>query len=102
MSETTYREINVYGHRKHKSEIVGDIAEMLGLTGKLEMAEVHGGGNKAIYLNNHRIAGGKPWGGGTVAQTWDVSVHDVLSAIIPDHESALEIARSLTARKETP
>jgi hypothetical protein len=38
------------------------------------------GALRCVYLNNIRIAGGKPWGGGATAATWKVSGKDVLLA----------------------
>ena len=40
-------------------------------------------GNPAhcIYLNDHRIAGGKPWGGGTTTAKWSVSLADLRRAL---------------------
>lgn len=34
-----------------------------------------------VYLNGHRVAGGKPWGGGDTAAQWKVSLKDLASAI---------------------
>lgn len=36
---------------------------------------------RCVYLNDHRIAGGKPWGGGEVVAKFTVSRDDLLSAI---------------------
>lgn len=45
-----------------------------------------------IYLNDYRIAGGKPWGGGDTLAEWRVSLKDLLSAV-PDLDQALVAAR---------
>lgn len=34
-----------------------------------------------VYLNNHRIAGPKPWGGGKIIKSWPVSAKDLKTAI---------------------
>lgn len=34
-----------------------------------------------IYLNNHRIVGPKPWGGGTTIKEWKVTRNEVLRAL---------------------
>lgn len=34
-----------------------------------------------VYLNDHRIAGGKPWGGGTVIKSFTVETKDVFAAL---------------------
>ena len=36
---------------------------------------------RCIYLNDHRIAGEKPWGGGTTMKAWKVRGQDLLNAI---------------------
>ena len=37
-------------------------------------------GNSA-YLNDRRIAGPKPWGGGTILHEWTVTVQDLQRAV---------------------
>lgn len=34
-----------------------------------------------VYLNNYRIAGGKPWGGAHSHKAWDVTLDDLAAAI---------------------
>lgn len=34
-----------------------------------------------VYLNDYRIAGGKPWGGGNIQKTWRVTLKDIASAV---------------------
>lgn len=36
-----------------------------------------------IALNNYRLAGPKPWGGGAVKKSWKVSREDILRAMGP-------------------
>ena len=35
----------------------------------------------AIYINDYRICGPKPWGGGEIVKTWKSKLDDVLTAI---------------------
>ncbi len=34
-----------------------------------------------LYLNNTRIAGGKPWGGGKIIRTWNIERSVILEAL---------------------
>lgn len=42
------------------------------------------------YLNDHRIVGGKPWGGGTIAKEWKTTLREVIQAF-PALQRALSI-----------
>lgn len=46
-----------------------------------ELSIISGVEGKCISLNDYRIAGGKPWGGGKVLQTWEVTLADLKEAI---------------------
>lgn len=46
-----------------------------------QMELIHGVEGDCISLNNYRIAGPKPWGGGQVTRAWRVSVADLQRAI---------------------
>ncbi len=36
----------------------------------------------AIYINDFRVAGQKPWGGGEIVKTWQkIDVKDILTAL---------------------
>lgn len=35
----------------------------------------------AIYINNHRIAGPKPWGGGKIVKEWKASAVEIQKAM---------------------
>lgn len=50
----------------------------------LTLSLVEGVEGPSVYLNAHRIAGPKPWGGGQVAREWKVSSEDVYSALERD------------------
>lgn len=43
---------------------------------------------RCAYLNDHRIVGGKPWGGGTTLKAWDTSLREVIRAF-PELQKAL-------------
>jgi hypothetical protein len=52
-------------------------------------------GNPAhcVYLNNHRIVGGKPWGGGDAQASWRFTLEDLQRAF-PELEIRLkEVSR---------
>jgi hypothetical protein len=38
---------------------------------------------ECVYLNDHRIAGGKPWGGGEIVKEFTVTIRDVVRAYPP-------------------
>ena len=42
---------------------------------------VKGVEGNSLYINDFRVAGPKPWGGGEVLQEWDVEVADIIHAI---------------------
>jgi hypothetical protein len=39
---------------------------------EVEICITEGGGGMQVYVNDLRIAGNKPWGGGTVIKTYNV------------------------------
>ena len=41
-----------------------------------------------VYLNDHRIAGGKPWAGGQTVRKWNVALSDLRRAV-PSLSTAL-------------
>ena len=47
----------------------------------IEVSIVSGVEGKCIYLNNLRIAGPKPWGGGTVMFKVKIKIKDIIEAI---------------------
>ncbi len=47
---------------------------------------VSGVEGRCLVLNDRRIAGPKPWGGGTVQQTWEIPVKNITDAL-PCHEA---------------
>ena len=47
----------------------------------MKLAIVSGVEGTAVYLNDFRIAGPKPWGGGKIVRSWDIAPEDLESAI---------------------
>lgn len=43
-----------------------------------------------VYLNEHRIVGGKPWGGGTTTKHWDLTLRE-LACAIPELQKILRL-----------
>ena len=42
----------------------------------------NGNSNHCLYLNNHRISGPKPWGGGVITKEWNgVTLREIARAI---------------------
>lgn len=48
---------------------------------KLTLSVVQGVEGLAVYLCDYRIAGAKPWGGGTVAASWTITMGDIRKAL---------------------
>ena len=42
---------------------------------------VHGVEGNSMYVDNYRVAGPKPWGGGTTISEWVVRSEDILKMI---------------------
>lgn len=42
---------------------------------------VRGCEGDCLCVDNYRVAGNKPWGGGEVIKSWDVKLSDVLKAL---------------------
>lgn len=36
---------------------------------------------RCLYINGYRVAGPKPWGGGQIVATWDVTEEDMRAAL---------------------
>lgn len=64
----------------------------------IEMLLVAGVAGDSIYLNDHRIAGPKPWGGGKIVQRWDRVAADrpVVASDWGDRETGLGSGRHPT------
>jgi len=48
---------------------------------KFKLMLVKGVEGNCIYLNDYRICGPKPWGGGRIIKTWKVEKEDIERAI---------------------
>ena len=57
---------------------------------------VHGKAGDCVCLNDRRICGPKPWGGGRITSTWSVRRSDILAAI-PDLEAENDRLRASQA-----
>ena len=53
-----------------------------GLDREVVLEHVAGIEGPSLYVNGVRVAGPKPWGGGTCVQTWRTSVRDLLEGIV--------------------
>lgn len=49
--------------------------------GKITLLLVKGVEGFAIYLNDYRIAGAKPWGGGSTLKSWEIKLDDLKRAL---------------------
>lgn len=47
----------------------------------VKIDHVSGVEGPSLYVNDHRVIGPKPWGGGTILKTWDVPRSELLSAL---------------------
>lgn len=48
---------------------------------EFSLTVVRGVSGLCVYLNDYRIVGEKPWGGGTITNTWKVSLKDIVRAL---------------------
>jgi len=46
-----------------------------------KLVYVRGVEGNSVYLNDHRIAGPKPWGGGKVIQEWEIEEKHIFDAL---------------------
>ncbi len=66
---------------------------------QLEIVKANDGATVAVYLNEYRIAGGKPWGGGTIWRKWDVNI-DELQQLINEERAKSVLTAINDAREE--
>lgn len=52
----------------------------MSMTYKLTIVEWEGS-VRCVYLNDYRIAGSKPWGGGKTLREWTITLDDLRNAI---------------------
>jgi len=53
----------------------------LDLEKEIVIYTVNGCEGKAIVINDYRVAGSKPWGGGNVDKKWNCRLKDIVEAI---------------------
>lgn len=46
---------------------------------------------RCVYVNDFRLAGGKPWGGGQAIKNWRIPVRDLLRALPPDIRQSIGV-----------
>jgi len=52
------------------------------MTDKIRIDLVRGSaGTECLYINEYRVLGPKPWGGGKIVKTWTVDKKEILEAI---------------------
>lgn len=63
-----------------KDELVSAFPEPR-LADEFELKLCSGVSGQSVYLNDYRIAGAKPLGGGTIVKKWSVRPKDIVSAV---------------------
>jgi hypothetical protein len=58
-----------------------DVGEKRTEAYRLSVCGWNGNPRHCVYLNSHRVAGGKPWGGADQQKDWDVTLDDLADAI---------------------
>ena len=59
------------------------------LDSAVEILHVSGVEGPSIYVNNYRVAGNKPWGGGSIVAKWIATPRDFLTALgLPSSDQA--------------
>jgi hypothetical protein len=48
---------------------------------KYEVLFMQGVEGPSIYINDYRICGNKPWGGGTIGHKWQTTLDSIINAI---------------------
>jgi hypothetical protein len=48
---------------------------------KVTIELIEGVSGQCVSINDRRVAGPKPWGGGRVVRTWHADVSDILKAV---------------------
>jgi hypothetical protein len=66
-----------------------------GLDRDIEVIHVSGVEGPSLYINNYRVSGPKPWGGGTTVREWKTTLRDILIAILGDPDVTDEELRRL-------
>lgn len=58
-----------------------ELSDLLCGNNLLKVVFVRGVEGPSIYINDHRICGSKPWGGGDVIHTWTTTAKELFEAI---------------------
>ena len=56
------------------------------MSDSMEIEIVKGVEGLALYINQYRVCGPKPWGGGMAIQSWKCTKKDLLTAIEQERE----------------
>ena len=56
---------------------------------EVEVCVVDGVAGKCLSINNIRVAGPKPWGGGNILTKWNITVRDIIE-VFPEILSLAE------------
>ena len=65
----------------------------------IEIALIHGKGGAAILINDYRVCGPKPWGGGLVARKWDVDI-DIIRDALKEKDKTTPLLEAVKELKE--
>ena len=49
--------------------------------GKITIMYVRGVEGNSLYINDYRVCGPKPWGGGKIIHQWDVEESDIIDSL---------------------
>jgi hypothetical protein len=61
-----------------------------GLDREITVTHIKGVEGPSLYLNDRRVSGPKPWGGGSVVREWKTSLRDILEAVLDDRDEPSE------------
>jgi hypothetical protein len=50
-------------------------------TARIKIDLVNGVEGNSIYMNDTRVCGNKPWGGGKIIKTWTTSIDNIENAL---------------------
>lgn len=62
-------------------DAIAEIERLRPTDAKIEVEVISGVGGECLAINNTRVAGPKPWGGGRVIASWKCTRADLLSAL---------------------
>lgn len=61
---------------------------------KIPIEQARGAEGHCLCINDTRVAGPKPWGGGTVVRSWDANVDGLATALIEHMKSEIDYRMS--------